>query len=238
MAVELINIGNIANDGTGDELRVAFRKINQNLEDFDVRLGDAVEGINTGTGAGVFRQRVGNDLEFRSLIAGTNIEVTETPDSIEISAPNTLTDAPVVTDSGSYILTSGESVRVFGGDGIETSLDVSNNSIVIANTKPSELVEDTSPELAANLDAQLNDVNNVNRIEANEFIGGSFIGTLFGSIAGADIDDIAAFFGGFDFGTMFPEVNSFYDFLILQVTVDYGTITNPSSFDTDLGSFV
>lgn len=238
MAVELINIGNIANDGTGDELRVAFRKINQNLEEFDVRLGDAVEGINTGTGAGVFRQRVSNDLEFRSLTAGANIEITENPASIEISSPNTLTDAPVITDSGSYILTSGDSIRVFGGDGIETSLDVSNNSIVIANTKPSELVEDTSPELAADLDAQLNNINSVNRIEANEFVGGSFIGTLFGSIAGADIDDIAGFFGGFDFGPMVTEVNNFYDFLVLMLTIDYGTIVNPASFESDFGSFV
>lgn len=238
MAIELINIGNIANDGTGDELRVAFRKINQNFEDFDVRLGDAVEGINTGTGAGVFRQRVGNDLEFKSLTAGTNIAITENPASIEISAPNTLTDAPVITDSGSYILTSGDSLRVFGGTGIETELDVVDNSIVIKNTKLSELSEDTTPELSGDLDANLNDINNVNRIQANEFVGGSFIGTLFGSIAGADIDDISSFFSDFDYGPIVPDVTSHFEFIILALTVDYGTITTPGTFNTDFGSFV
>ena len=30
MAQELINVGNVANDGTGDPLRIAFEKINNN----------------------------------------------------------------------------------------------------------------------------------------------------------------------------------------------------------------
>ena len=38
MAVQLVNIGRIANDGTGDDLREAFIKINQSLEDLDLRI--------------------------------------------------------------------------------------------------------------------------------------------------------------------------------------------------------
>ena len=37
MAVQLINIGNIANDGTGDDLREAMIKINSNFEEIDLR---------------------------------------------------------------------------------------------------------------------------------------------------------------------------------------------------------
>ena len=33
MAVQTINIGQIANDGTGDDLRVAFAKVNSNFTD-------------------------------------------------------------------------------------------------------------------------------------------------------------------------------------------------------------
>ena len=40
MAVQLVNIGRIANDGTGDDLREAFVKINQSLEDLDLRIDD------------------------------------------------------------------------------------------------------------------------------------------------------------------------------------------------------
>ena len=35
MTVQLINIGNVANDGTGDDLREAFIKVNQNFEEID-----------------------------------------------------------------------------------------------------------------------------------------------------------------------------------------------------------
>jgi len=37
MAISLINVGQIANDGTGDDLREAFIKINQNFEELDLR---------------------------------------------------------------------------------------------------------------------------------------------------------------------------------------------------------
>ena len=235
MAIELINIGNIANDGTGDELRVAFRKINQNFEEVDIRLGDAVEGENTGGGAGVFKERIDNDLYFRSLIAGQNVTVTENEASIEISAS---TDTPVITDSGSYILTTGGNLRVLGGDGIETELDVSDNSIVINNTKNSELSQDTSPELSATLDANFNDIEDVNVISANEFRGGSFYGTLFGSIANASTSDINNFFGNLDFGDINPTVTNLYDIVALHVDVDYGSIIDPAPYISDFGSLV
>ena len=32
MTIQNINIGNIANDGTGDDLREAFRKVNENFD--------------------------------------------------------------------------------------------------------------------------------------------------------------------------------------------------------------
>ena len=33
MTIQNINIGNIANDGTGDDLREAFRKVNENFDE-------------------------------------------------------------------------------------------------------------------------------------------------------------------------------------------------------------
>ena len=37
MTVNTINIGNIANDGTGDDLREAFIKVNNNFLELDAR---------------------------------------------------------------------------------------------------------------------------------------------------------------------------------------------------------
>ena len=45
----------------------------------------------------MFKQRTANDFEFRSLTAGTNITLTESANSIEISSPNTNSEGTVNT---------------------------------------------------------------------------------------------------------------------------------------------
>ena len=37
MAIQTVNIGTIANDGTGDDLREAFVKVNANFSELDTR---------------------------------------------------------------------------------------------------------------------------------------------------------------------------------------------------------
>jgi hypothetical protein len=48
--------------------------------------GEANTASNVGAGDGVFKQKVGVDLEFKSLVAGTNITLTGTADEITIDA--------------------------------------------------------------------------------------------------------------------------------------------------------
>ena len=43
MAVQTINVGVLANDGTGDDLREAFIKANQNFDDLDLRVASFTE---------------------------------------------------------------------------------------------------------------------------------------------------------------------------------------------------
>ena len=47
---------------------------------------DGTSAANVGSGAGIFFQKVGNELEFKSLVAGDNITITQRTDSIEISS--------------------------------------------------------------------------------------------------------------------------------------------------------
>ena len=76
MAKQDIKFGEYANDGTGDDLRTAFKKVKENFDDLygSVNIDD---GLNLGTGAGVFAQRNTNslNLEFKSL---TSIDETVT----------------------------------------------------------------------------------------------------------------------------------------------------------------
>ena len=55
MAIQTINIGTIANDGTGDDLREAFVKVNNNFTELDTRDPEKTTGANLGpAGEGVF----------------------------------------------------------------------------------------------------------------------------------------------------------------------------------------
>jgi len=90
MTIETINIGNYSNDGTGDDLRTAFEKVNNNFGLLDNR--DVTAGANLGTGEQVFKQKIGTIFEFRSLVAGDNITLTSDGNAITIGGVGNLED--------------------------------------------------------------------------------------------------------------------------------------------------
>ncbi|NJO65227.1 MAG: hypothetical protein HC836_46130 [Richelia sp. RM2_1_2] len=59
-----------------------------------------ITASNIGTGEGVFKQKTGNNLEFKSIIASTNITITNNTDDLTISAPDvaTLTGTETLTN--------------------------------------------------------------------------------------------------------------------------------------------
>jgi hypothetical protein len=94
MAIQQVNLGTYANDGTGDDLRTAFTKVNSNFSELDNLT--IVGGTNLGAGSPVFATVVadagtGSKLSFRSLVAGTNIAVTNNSDTITFTTTGTIT---------------------------------------------------------------------------------------------------------------------------------------------------
>ena len=86
MAVQLINIGNVANDGTGDDLREAMIKINTNFEELDLRDDEQTTASNLGVvGEGLFLRRNVYDLEFKKISAGANVTLTADDNKIVIA---------------------------------------------------------------------------------------------------------------------------------------------------------
>ena len=89
MAIQTINLGTYANDGTGDDLRVAFQKVNANFSEIDnLSISNAV---NLGAGAGLFAGKqsspqLGDNLKFKSLVAGSNIFLTTNDNEVIITS--------------------------------------------------------------------------------------------------------------------------------------------------------
>lgn len=78
MTIQTINLGNYANDGTGDDLRTAFEKVNSN---FDILRYEITGASTLGTGMSVFAQKNPTQpiLEFKSLTSIDNSVIMTSP---------------------------------------------------------------------------------------------------------------------------------------------------------------
>jgi hypothetical protein len=113
MTVQTINIGNVVNDGLGDDLRTAFAKVNANFTDLGTQL--TITGANVGTsGVGIYKDKVGAVLEFKKLVAGTKMQLVDATNGVEIN--NTAPDAFVRfdTDSGSMLASTHQQITLAG----------------------------------------------------------------------------------------------------------------------------
>lgn len=219
MTLELINVGNAANDGTGDDLREAFIKVNQNFTTL------SVEGINQAAnigaaGAGVFANTINTTFNFRRLVGGNNITVTELENTIVFdSAASSFT---ITGDSGSLIAGGGIPIDIIGGNGITVGVSENDKTITITGG----LALDTAPELNATLDANNNNILNVGNLTLAQ-------------IGGVNYNDrLGRYIEGFDFGGMSNTYESILDFVIAQIGVDFGSFSVPTQGLVDFGSMV
>ena len=109
MALESVELGTYANDGTGDDLRTAFRKVNTNF----VALAPAIlNSENLGSGIGIFSgiNETTNTIQFNTISAGNNVSLA-------------LVDGTLTISSTGGVLNS-----------LENDLDLNGNSIVGTGT--------------------------------------------------------------------------------------------------------
>lgn len=88
---------------TNDTLQAALKKIDDTI----ATGGQSNTASNVGTGDGLFKQKVGVDLQFKSLLAGNNITLIPGADSITIEA-DTGTPESVFGSNVTFILSSGK----------------------------------------------------------------------------------------------------------------------------------
>ena len=182
MAVTYIDVGAIANDGTGDDLREAFIKVNQNFEELDLRDDERTTASNLGVGVGIFAQKINYDLQFKSIFAGNLLSTSITPDSILIEAETP--EIQFTSDSGDVTISHKENLTIAGGNGIDTS--VTGNVLTVENTFP-QLFADKTPRLGGELDADNKSISNVKILSVERVVGelyGNVIGNVEGDVTG------------------------------------------------------
>lgn len=89
MPLQTINLGTYANDGTGDDLRTAFEKVNGNFTFLDNL--DARDAVNLGLGSPVFAGKTGTNFQFRSIAAGNNLVVSHNGTTITLATASVFT---------------------------------------------------------------------------------------------------------------------------------------------------
>ena len=228
MAIQIVNIGNIANDGTGDDLREAFVKVNNNFAELNARSTESTTVSNLGSaGEGVFGQISGTDLQFKKIVAGTAISLAADANAITINSTATgLPSVQVFADNNNITLDSnGNSLTLAGGG--TTTTNLSGNTLTISSV--TSVQTDTDPKLTATLNAQTNDITNV--------------GNMTGNVHGLDIrtfDGLQQYLT-LDMGEAVPTVfTSTLEYLAHNLTVDYDngteTFTGSTEVEADMGT--
>lgn len=111
--IQTINIGNLVNDGLGDDLRTAFQKVNANFADLNAGLTITAQNM-AGGDAGIFLDKVNNNLRFRSLVSGTKILIEQSSSSIRINSTQEDAFIRFDTDSGSILASTHEQITLQG----------------------------------------------------------------------------------------------------------------------------
>jgi hypothetical protein len=118
--IQTINIGNIVNDGLGDDLRSAFQKVNANFATLNNDL--TITASNLGTvGEPVFKQKNGVNLEFKKLVAGNKITISSSPDSLLISSTVGNTFQRITTQNGYIDADTSQFVTIQGDPDIRVT---------------------------------------------------------------------------------------------------------------------
>jgi hypothetical protein len=230
MSIQTINVGNSANDGTGDDIRESFIKINQNFQNVNL-------GANLGTaGAEVFAGTVDSTLNFRRLVAGSNILIEQLENTISINSTLTNSRYTITGDSGSLIAGNGINLTILGGEGITIGVDENLKTITIGGGR---LADEDTPALTSNLQVNNNDITNVGSI-TSEIVNGATVNVtnlVPTNINGVDYNDrLGRYIESFDFGKFNRSRISILDWVVSQYDVDFGSFAVPANDTVDLGN--
>jgi hypothetical protein len=263
MTILKVNLGNYANDSTGDDLRTAFEKSNGNFDELD--LTRVISADNLGSGAPVFKEKIDKNLKLRSIKSGLNISVTYTDNEINIATPdsiNAVQEDPNPRLGGDLNLNG----RLITGTG---------NILISGNIEAQEIEGEFTGNLTGNVTGNLtgNVTGNLTGV-VTALAGSSLVGNVTGSVSSignhnlnalADVDSTSPLVGqalvwsgsSWGPGTIVAGVSRIIAGSNISISpaggtgevtinslgggsggdLDFGSFLSPSGFTLDLGSF-
>jgi len=220
MALNTINVGYLANDGTGDDLREAFIKVNNNFDYLDNRIVSTTTGIeNIGSGEGIYAYQDDGNYKFKSLNAGSGITITSSANTITLASSSGIERLIFVADAGSILQgNSTGHIKLYGENNVTTRTDQEEaNTIRIGLSGDNLVALDPNPRLSGQLNA-----NSQNIVAANEITANTFTGNLTGLVHGIDIRQINNVIDSFDFGTIIQNAQNILEFLLFSSDINFG----------------
>jgi hypothetical protein len=238
MTITNINIGTIANDGTGDDLREAFIKVNNNFAELNARDPESTTVTNrltdTSTVKGLFYQKQGVDLQFKVLEAGTNVNFTNTDENKIVVNATGILSLNLTGDTGPVVnISSGNTVEYRGAGATNTRMLTNPPSGFPTLEIESLLANEANPTLSGTLTAAGNDITGVDVLQA---------ANVQSLVYNIDVRTRNSFIG-FDMGTItldnaVPPAITFQnalDYFFYLNPIDMGTIGSPLLDNLDQG---
>jgi len=155
MSIQYVNIGTNPNDGTGDDLRSAFLKVNDNFQLLATIGGETNIGANLGGGTGqVYIGKTNETLNFRTIAGGSGITISQSGNVISINnsvtSPDSFSRIYVGSSNTSYYdaANPNDSFRIKGEGAVQTTL--LGNTLTL--TGIFNLSDDLAPILSGSLD--------------------------------------------------------------------------------------
>jgi hypothetical protein len=240
MAIQTINVGLAANDGTGDDLREAFIKINQNFQEVESQIGIASATNLGSSGSRVYASTTeSGTLQFRRLVAGTSMTLTELDNTIVFDANVPNSRFTISGNTGSLISGNGLNYSIVGADAINVVANENTKTITITGS----LAQDLSPVLTAGLDANAQNITGVNNFSSTSVVTGTLnsTNTTTTSLTLTNINTLnyqerlGKYLDGFDFGSIEQNHRSMLDLVVAATDIDFGSFFGPSTLELDLG---
>lgn len=253
----LVNVGLVPNDGTGDDIRDAFLKINGNFLYLGGRIGPDPSGANVGTtGESVFKEVVDYQYRFRKIDADGNLHVRLVGDVITLDfRPNSAVNfnGNNITNAGSVTatsfagpLTGNVNGNVTGNAGTVTDGVYTTGDQTIGGNKT------FSSTITASVTGNAGTVTDGVYTTGNQTIGGfktftlPISGLLAGNVTGlirspdqtdyVDVSNLERRINTFDYGVINPVFVDPISYYLYAVGTDMGTFNNPSEFGIDAGT--